>query len=144
MKRSEFLKLSCTGCLLGASGLLTMSSLLSSCSPATGSAVYKTAVNNRKMAIPLTQLAEKPVVIVRGSGMEFDVAVHKKEDGSYEALLLRCTHFSNPLIITGNGYSCALHGSEFNKEGKVKKGPASQPLKQLPCTIVDTNLIINV
>lgn len=144
MKRSEFLKLSCTGCLLGASGLLSMTSLLSSCSPAAGGAVFKTAVTDKKMSVPLEQLSQKPVTIVRGSGMEYDVVVHKKEDGSYEALLLRCTHFSNSLVVNGNTYTCPLHGSEFDKDGHVRKGPASQPLKQLKCTVVETNLIINV
>lgn len=143
MKRSEFLKLSCTGCLLGATGLLSVTSLLS-CSPATGLAVYKVPVTDKKMAIPLAQLQQKEVTIVRGSGMEFDVAVRRKEDNTYEALLLRCTHFSNPLITTGKGYTCAQHGSEFDAAGKVKKGPASLPLKQLRCTVVDTSLIVNV
>ncbi len=144
MKRSEFLKLSCTGCMLGAAGLLSASTLLSSCSPKAGSAVYKTPVTDQKMAVPLEQLALKPVTIVRGGGMEYDVAVHKKEDGQYEALLLRCTHFSNPLISNGSTYSCNLHGSEFDAEGRVKKGPASKPLTQLPCTITENNLIIHI
>jgi|SRR5215217_3611940 len=143
MKRSEFLKLSCTGCLLGAAGLLSATSLLS-CSPATGLAVYKTPVTDKKMAIPLAQLALKEVTIVRGSGMEYDIAVRKTGDNAYEALLLRCTHFSNPLITTGKGYTCTQHGSEFDASGKVKKGPASVPLKQLKCMVVESNLVVNV
>ena len=144
MKRSEFLKLSCTGCLLGAAGLVSMSALLESCSPATGSAVVKTPVTDKKMVVTLEQLALKPVTIVRGTGMDFDVAVHKTEHGSYEALLLRCTHFSNPLIVNGTTYSCPLHGSEFDKEGKVRKGPAAQPLKKLACELNGNTLLIHV
>jgi len=143
MKRSEFLKLSCTGCLLGATGLLSVASMLS-CSPSTGLAIYKAPVADKKMTIPLAQLALKEVTVVRGNGMEYDIAVRKKADGTYEALLLRCTHFSNPLVVNGNGYTCTQHGSVFDNSGKVKKGPASVPLKQLQCSIVATDLIINV
>jgi len=125
MKRSDFLKLSCTGCLLGAAGLISVSSLVS-CSPAAGLAVYKAPVTDQKVAVPLAELATKNITIVRGKGMDFDIAVHKQADGTFEALLLRCTHFSNPLIANGNGYSCSLHGSEFDAAGKVKKGPAAK------------------
>lgn len=143
MKRSEFLKLSCTGCLLGATGLLSVANLLS-CSPAAGLAIYKAPVADKKMTIPLAQLALKEVTIVRGHGMEYDIAVRRQADGTYEALLLRCTHFSNPLIVNGNGYTCTQHGSLFDTSGKVKKGPASVPLKHLPCNIVATDLIVTV
>jgi Rieske Fe-S protein len=144
MKRGEFLKLSCSGCLLGAAGLLSATSLLSSCTPKGGNALYKAAVTNKQMTVPLAQLALKPLTVVRGAGMEFDIAVHKTEEGKYEALLLRCTHFSNPLIVNGTTYTCALHGSEFDGKGKVKKGPASTPLAKLPCTIIGDNLIITI
>ena len=143
MKRSEFLKLSCTGCLLGAAGLLTMSGL-SSCNTPKGLSVYKAPVIDRKMSVPIAQLALKDVTVVRGNGMEYDVAVHRHTDGSYDALLLRCTHFSNPLVINGNGYTCNQHGSIFDLAGKVKNGPASQPLKQLKCTVEGDQLIVNV
>jgi len=144
MKRGEFLKLSCTGCLLGAAGLLSASTVLMSFSPKGHSSVYKTKVVDQKMTVPLEELALRPLTIVRGADMDYDVAVHQNEDGSYEALLLQCTHFSNPLIANGASYSCTLHGSEFDLHGQVKKGPASQALTQLPFSIVDTNLIINV
>ncbi len=142
MKRSEFLKLSCTGCLMGAAGLLSAAGMLSSCSPKSGAAVFKTPVTDKKMSVPLAQLALNPVTIIRGSGAEYDVAVQKSADGTYVALLLRCTHFSNPLIRTGDGYACTLHGSEFSATGKVKKGPAAQSLTTLKCEIVNEILEI--
>ena len=144
MKRSEFLKLSCTGCLLTAAGLVSASSLLSSCSPAVGGKMARLPVTGGKMEVPLAQLEGKEVNILRGKGLDYDVAVHREGDGSYKALLLRCTHFENPVVPQGKVYHCNAHGSEFDLNGKVKKGPASAPLQQLPCTVTASSLIITV
>jgi Rieske Fe-S protein len=130
--------------MLGAAGLLSTSSLLMSFSPKGRSAVYKTQLVDQKLTVPVTELTSRPLTIVRAHDMDYDVAVHQNEDDTYEALLLQCTHFNNPLIVNGSSYSCTLHGSEFDLHGQVKKGPASVPLTQLPCTIVENNLIINI
>lgn len=143
MKRSEFLQLSCTGCLLGAAGLLPVTELLS-CSPAAKLTTIKAPVTNRQIAVPIAKLKGKNAVIVRGSGMEYDIAVHPLADGAYAALLLRCTHFSNPLVSMGSGYHCDLHGSEFDADGQVTKGPAEKPLTRLRCEAAGANLIIHV
>lgn len=144
MKRSEFLRLSCTGCLLAAAGLGSMSSLLSSCSPATGGALSRTPVVNGKLEVPLAGLQAEGVTIVRGKGLDFDIALHKTADGSYVALLLQCTHFSNPVVPQAGGYHCNAHGSEFDADGKVRRGPASRPLKKLPLSLTDSALVISV
>lgn len=144
MKRSDFLKLSCTGCLLSAAGIAGVATLLESCSPKGGGSVYKAVMTDKKLPVPMAAVAKDKVTIVRGKGMDYDVAVHPLGEGKYEALLLRCTHFSNPLIVNGESYSCALHGSQFGADGAVKKGPASRPLQKLPCEVEGQNLVIHV
>lgn len=144
MKRSEFLKLSCTGCMLGAAGLLSVTELLS-CAPGVGTKIYKAPVAGKIITVPETELSGDAITIVRGKGMDYDIALrHGAEAGAYEALLLRCTHFNNPLVQTGKGYQCNLHGSEFDTHGKVLKGPAARPLSQLQCTVSDGNILIHV
>lgn len=144
MKRSDFLKLSCTGCMLGAAGLFSVTELLS-CAPGTGMNIYKAPVTDKTITVPEAQVGADAVLIVRGKGMDYDIALRRSaEDGLYEALLLRCTHFSNPLVQTGRGFHCNLHGSEFDRHGKVLKGPAGQPLAQLKCTVSNGNILIHV
>jgi len=143
MKRGEFLKLSCNACMLGAAGLVSLTELLS-CAPAAGSAVFKTALSNGAISVPEAQVPAGKVTIVRAKGVDFDIAVRKVDGDAYEALLLRCTHFSNPLVQAGSGYQCNLHGSEFNSSGQVRKGPAAKPLRSLPCQLSEGNLIIHV
>ena len=144
MKRSEFLKLSCTGCMLSAAGLLSVTELLS-CAPGTGAKIYKAPVADKTITVPEARVTADAVIIVRGKGMDYDIALRRStEAGAYEALLLRCTHFSNPLQPSGKGYHCDLHGSEFDTRGKVLKGPAGKPLAQLQCTVAGGNILIHV
>ena len=140
MERRKFIKSGCNICLLGAAGLLA--SQLPGCSPAYP--VFKTDVADKMVTVPLNLFSQSPVQIVRPKGMFYDIAVQKKEDNSYTALQLVCTHQQTQLNVTGNGYSCPLHGSQFGKNGAVRKGPAERPLQNFKTSVSDGNLIIEV
>jgi Rieske Fe-S protein len=112
------------------------------CSPA--SKVLKVSVSGNKLQIPLNAFATEPLVIVRPNGWYFDIAVRKKEQGSYEALLLQCTHQQNQLVVNPRGYTCNLHGSQFDEDGKVVRGPAGMPLKKFNITQSPDQLIIDL
>lgn len=139
-ERRKFIKTSCTLCLLAAGGYLF--SELAACSPA--SKVLKVPVSGNSVHIPLSSFATEPLIIVRPSGWYFDIAVRKIEDNTYEALLLQCTHQHNQLVVNPPGYKCNLHGSQFNENGKVVKGPAEMPLKKFNTTLNSNQLIIHL
>jgi Rieske Fe-S protein len=106
--------------------------------------VVKAAVVNNEIQVPLTSLGQPGLQIVRPAGWYYDIALQKKDDNSYEALLLKCTHQDNQLSPGGNGYTCSLHGSQFDKDGHVIKGPAEHPLKQYKTTTDQDKLIIHL
>lgn len=137
MERRRFIKTSCSFCFALSAGLLE--SALSSCS---SSPVYKAAQLNNKVTLPLSRFSESDFQIVRPDHYGYDIGVQKQPDGSYQAFELRCTHADNQVNYTGNGYSCALHGSRFDRKGLVTRGPAQQPLKKLPTSISGGNLVI--
>lgn len=141
MERRKFLKSTCQLCLLGAAGYLLPT--LSSCATSKSS-VYKTALNGNNITIPLSLFDQTNIQIVRPTGWFYDIAVHKKEDGTFAALLMKCTHMDNQLVLTGSGFSCSLHGSTFSKEGVVQKGPAEHPLQHYTTTIQANQLIITI
>lgn len=142
MERRKFLQSSCNFCLLGAAGMLLPA--LTGCAGAKY-AVYKSPVLNNTVEIPVALFtAQAPVQFVRPNGWYYDIAVEKKEDNTYQALLLQCTHQENQLSVTGNGYSCSLHGSQFDKNGKVRKGPAEQSLEKYTTTVNNDKLIIHL
>ena len=136
MERREFISSSCKICLLGAAGF----SLTQIVGCAITSSIYKTSITNGDLNVPLNLFDKSAMQIVRPAGWYYDVAVQKNPDNSYTALLLQCTHQENQLTPTGTGYHCSLHGSDFDKQGNVRKGPAEQPLHHFE-TSVNSNII---
>jgi Rieske Fe-S protein len=136
MERRHFLKSACSLCTLVGVGLIVNS--LSSCSQLP---IYKTAITENKISIPVSLFTQNDLRIVRPIQLDYDIALQKETDGTYTALLLRCTHADNQLTSTGNGFACNLHGSKFDKEGKVTKGPAEHSLRRFT-TKVDSDIII--
>lgn len=141
MERRKFIKSSCNFCLLAATGYFL--SELSACSPASYK-VIKTEIVNNSIEIPLASFSESNFQFVRPKGWYYDIAVQKKEQDVYDALLMQCTHQNNQLFPTGNGYVCNLHGSQFDKTGKVTKGPAEIPLKHYSTSVEQDKLIIHL
>jgi len=58
------------------------------------------------------------------------VALMREGDAIY-ALGLVCTHLGCTVTVTGSGLSCPCHGSLFDRQGGVLKGPADRALNRL-------------
>jgi Rieske Fe-S protein len=86
--------------------------------------------------------AQTDLQIVRPHAFDYDIALQREKDGSYTAILLCCTHTDNQVSFTGNGFVCSLHGSRFDKEGNVLKGPAERSLKKYKTQIIGGNVVI--
>ncbi len=63
-----------------------------------------------------TVLPDIPAVLIRG-------------DKGFTALSLVCTHLGCTVGVQSDGFACPCHGSLFNVQGYVVKGPATTPLK---------------
>jgi Rieske Fe-S protein len=142
MQRRDFLNGACRICLLGAAGASVID--MFSCSPATGNAIATSEAVNNKVTIPLSVFEKGPIQVISPKKYPYEVALKKEQDGTYKALLLKCTHFDNQIVQSNDGFTCHFHGSHFDKEGNVTKGPASEPLTQLKTTINNTDIIIQL
>ena len=140
MDRRKFVKQTCSLCLAAGSGMLIGS--LASCGAALPT--YKTAVTDNKVSVPVNLFATTDFQLVQPKSMYYNIGLKKEKDGTYTALLLRCTHADNQLIPAGNGFKCTLHGSAFDQEGHVTNGPAQRPLKKYPTEIQSDNIIIHI
>ena len=58
------------------------------------------------------------------------VALFKDKQGVY-AVSTICTHLGCIVKQSAGGFACPCHGSEFNKDGTVTKGPAPKALPWL-------------
>jgi nitrite reductase/ring-hydroxylating ferredoxin subunit len=140
MERRTFLRSSCNACLLLATGMIMPA--LSGCGPGAYQ-VFQSEVKNDRVDVPADAFAKGPLVLVRPKGWYYSIALRKKDDGSYSALLLKCTHQDNQLTAASDGYSCSLHGSAFNRDGVVVKGPAERTLHTYPVTVENNFILIN-
>lgn len=139
MVRRDFVKTSCTLCIAVATGMI--GSALSSCSSV---AIYKTRVTDKKILVPLSLFLEKDIQLIRTKEMEYDIALRKQSDSEFVALLMSCTHANNQTTVSGDGFTCTLHGSRYDKSGQVTKGPAQLPLKKYVTEIISDQIIIHV
>ena len=85
------------------------------------SAKSKTLLKVKKVEIPL-----HGALVYRHSR----VAVIKSEEDIY-ALSLVCTHLGCTVNVTSKKMTCPCHGSIFNLQGEVLKGPADRSLPRL-------------
>jgi len=58
------------------------------------------------------------------------IALLRGQSGLF-AISLVCTHLGCTVVVSGSEISCPCHGSVFDREGRVVKGPADKPLTRL-------------
>jgi Rieske Fe-S protein len=70
------------------------------------------AVNTR------TRLRELPAVLIRN-------------EHGYSAMSLTCTHLGCTVDEVPEGFACPCHGSRYDGQGAVARGPATEALERL-------------
>ncbi|WP_396916967.1 ubiquinol-cytochrome c reductase iron-sulfur subunit [Mycolicibacterium sp.] len=85
------------------------------------------------VASALAATADVPV----GSGVIVgDTVLTQPSQGQFKAFSTVCTHAGcNVAEIVGAAVNCPCHGSSFNLDGTVAKGPAKKPLEAKPIAV---------
>lgn len=78
------------------------------------------------LVVPKADLPQDGALVFR----EARVALLRR-GGEVYALNLVCTHLGCTVNVTPTGLVCHCHGSSFDRDGKVVKGPANRPLERL-------------
>jgi cytochrome b6-f complex iron-sulfur subunit len=65
-------------------------------------------------------------------------------DGGIAAVSSVCTHRGCTVEPEGAGFACPCHGSEYDRQGLVMKGPASRNLQRFPVQAAGDELVIDV
>jgi len=65
-------------------------------------------------------------------------------DGSYKSLSAKCTHLGCTVAFESSHeiFDCHCHGSEFDLNGKVIRGPAQLPLQQYAVSISGSDIYV--
>lgn len=61
------------------------------------------------------------------------MAIYKGKDGTLKVLSAKCTHMGCTVKWNKDdkSWTCPCHGSKFDVEGEVKKGPAKKSLEKI-------------
>jgi cytochrome b6-f complex iron-sulfur subunit len=86
---------------------------------------------------------DKDYVVIKNDRFPAPIYIHK-ENGSYKASLMLCTHRNCELNVTGSFLSCPCHGSEFSNKGKVLTGPADKDLQRFKLRVEGSTIIIDL
>ncbi|MCX6037022.1 MAG: Rieske 2Fe-2S domain-containing protein [Chloroflexi bacterium] len=57
----------------------------------------------------------------------------------YSAISLVCTHLGCSVESKPEGFACPCHGSRFDPQGNVTRGPANKPLRSLRVEVTSDN-----
>ena len=120
LSRRDFLKVS-TNSLLALAGLLGLGGLLRYLSYQIDSPPRNEFDIGPESDYPVpshTVLPNIPAVIIR-------------DENGFKAMSLTCTHLGCMVEQRNYGFECPCHGSRYDSNGKVTKGPASAKLPQL-------------
>jgi Rieske Fe-S protein len=143
MRRKQF--------LLGA-GLGLAATALAACSTygkkpeATGepSTTSGTAPAPGGPAAPAANVIAKTADVPVGSGVIVDeVVVTQPSAGVFKGFSTTCTHAGCTLNKIADGtIDCPCHGSKFNLDGTVAKGPAQKPLEAKNVTVQGNSIVL--
>lgn len=133
MNRKDFLKL--TGMSAGA---FILANCVSGCKKDDSSA----APTNVDFTLDLTASSNSSLNSPGGFVYNSGVIVAKTTAGTFIAVSSKCTHEGTTVEYQGasNQFHCPNHGANFQNDGSVKNGPASQPLQKYNTTLTGTSL----
>jgi cytochrome b6-f complex iron-sulfur subunit len=125
-------------------GRLSLGSMLSALAFATigmlrlpKAAVLASPSKKVRVTLPET-LAEGEPFVPAGRSL----AVFRDAEGVY-AISTVCTHLGCIVKASPTGFECPCHGSGFNPDGTVRKGPAPRPLDWLAVTAASGTLVVD-
>ena len=135
MDRRSFLSTGCRAC--AALATLPLIATLDSCSSA--KAIGATVANN-VLRIPLTALGSGSTTLIDTKDLADPILIVREGTDAYHALVLRCPHKGGPVKDSGAELKCSWHGSTFDLNGTVTKGPSKEGLRKLPAEVAGTSL----
>lgn len=130
--------LSSCACLLAAGVTTACASLAVRPVPRSGDTVRMTLAAYPDLAKPGGSVRVLP------DGLKEPVYILALENNQYAALSPICTHRGCTVEIEGARLVCPCHGSTYDREGKVLRGPAEQPLARHQLTVVGGELVIQL
>ena len=89
------------------------------------------------------ELSERESVLkVLPEGTEQPVYVLTDAQGAHTALSSTCTHLGCTVEVGSTHLVCPCHGSTFDRQGRVVRGPAEEPLPRYQTRLTSDGVLI--
>jgi cytochrome b6-f complex iron-sulfur subunit len=144
MRRRNFIKVSCLGCVGTVAGISLLESCVSSYIAGSVTNNMLTIKKSDFIVVKKDKQVERDFVVVKNDAYPFPVVVYKISSTEYSALYMECTHQGCELNAYQTQLVCPCHGSEFDTKGNVLQGPADIPLKNFEVKTDDQNIYIKI
>ncbi len=92
---------------------------------------------NSTVTIDLDKLSNNSVYLIKNRQI---AAI--KIDRNIKVLSIKCTHLGCTLNVADDIFKCPCHGSEFELDGEVIKGPASKNLKEIDFKVEKNKIVV--
>jgi Rieske Fe-S protein len=91
---------------------------------------------------PVNVIARRSDVPVGSGVIVGDIVVTQPSAGVFKGLSAICTHAGCTVsAVLGGTITCPCHGSRFNLDGSVARGPASAPLPAEPISVQGDSIV---
>jgi Rieske Fe-S protein len=119
--------------------------LVAGCAAA-GTTLHRVPAQNGKAFISLADFPELSgtggAVKLQIEGQRDPVFLVRTGESRYVALSSLCTHLACQVRKQPQSFRCPCHGSTYDLEGEVLRGPAQSPLKRFRTEVVEGGVII--
>jgi Rieske Fe-S protein len=134
LRRREFLGL--CACVAAGSVLGACASVL----------VRQVPVSNGRVELPLVQYPELSqggaALQILPEGQTQPLIVIVDADGKHRVISSECTHKGCTVDVQGERIVCPCHGSTYDRNGDVLKGPAQRSLRRYPSRLTSDGVLI--
>lgn len=84
------------------------------------------------------------VLLVRTRDLPMPIVLRRLQVNEIVALSTICSHAGCEVRVLPNRFECPCHGSEYDADGEVLEGPASQPLQRFAVAETEQAYIIRI
>jgi len=106
--------------------------------------VVYSGVEGTRLTVARESLGDSAFALVEAPGLTFPIYLYRHDSDHYSAVLTRCMHRGCQVEPADGHLVCPCHGSEYDNEGGILKGPTELPLIRYAVSTDAANVYIDL
>ncbi len=139
MDRRTFMRTAATGCSLSTWWALSACASVPTLHPTVEAGRVRVARVDVQAAF-----GAGSALLLQSDTLPESIYVLRDDNDTYTAVGATCTHLGCQVRPANNFLRCPCHGSSFNFDGGVVRGPATQPLPRYRLDLVGEHIVIEL